>query len=178
MNKGWKVKDTYLVVNHNVYKKPKGVQYSIITFCPRGTVVVVALTKKEELIFIKQHRPAINKKIINLPGGRIDKGEDAEKAARRELEEEAGFIGEDFKEIGKAFSNPTRITDKCTIFFVRDVKKLKKKKKPNTDLAECNKKIVFLKPDKTLKLIKQGELKCMTSIAAILLAKERGFINF
>ena len=175
MSKEWEIEDTYLVLKHNLYKKPKGIQYSVITFCPRGTVVV-ALTKKEELIFIEQFRPAVNKKIINLPGGRIDKRESAEEAAKRELKEEAGFIGDDFKNIGNAFSNPTRVTDKCTIFFVRDVKKLKKKK-INNDLAERKKKIKFLKIGSVLKLIKQGEIKCMTTIAAILLAKEKGLIK-
>jgi len=176
MSKEWEIEDTYLVIKHNLYKKPKGIQYSIATFCPRGVITVVALTKKEELIFIEQFRPAANKKIINLPGGGVDKGESAKEAAKRELEEETGFTGRDFKNIGNAFFGPAQITDKCTIFFVRDVKRLKKKK-INNDLAEREKKILFLKIGNALKLIKQGKIKCMTTIAAILLAKEKGLIK-
>ena len=167
--KKWQLKDTYLTIKHNLYKNPPKEEkhYSIVTFCPRGTVVIVALTKKSELMLLKEYRPAIKKEILNLPGGRIDKGESAEKAARREFEEEVSFKGEDFKKIGVVFPNPTRITDKCTIFFVRNVRKLKRNKN----------KIIFLKLASALKLIKQGKLKCMISIAAILLAKEKGFIR-
>ncbi|KAH7907970.1 NUDIX hydrolase domain-like protein [Hygrophoropsis aurantiaca] len=43
-------------------------------------------------IIIEQYRPPIDKFIIELPAGLIDKGETPEEAAIRELEEETGFV--------------------------------------------------------------------------------------
>lgn len=177
MGKKWELKDTYLIVRHNLYKKPKGGQYSIVTFCPRGTVIVVALTKREELIFIKQYRPAIKKEITNLPGGRIDPGQTPKMAAKEELKEEAGFTAKNFKAIGKIFSNPTRITDKCTIFFTKNAYR-KKYKKSKEEIAERGRKVKFFKIAEVIKMIKSGKIKDTTSIAAILLAKEKGLLIF
>ncbi len=41
---------------------------------------------------VKQHRVAVERTILEVPAGLIDSGEDAETAARRECEEETGYI--------------------------------------------------------------------------------------
>ncbi|EIM80603.1 uncharacterized protein STEHIDRAFT_67475 [Stereum hirsutum FP-91666 SS1] len=43
-------------------------------------------------VIIEQYRPPLDKFIVELPAGLIDEGEDGEKAAIRELEEETGYI--------------------------------------------------------------------------------------
>jgi ADP-ribose pyrophosphatase len=45
------------------------------------------------LILVKQFRKPLNKYVIEFPAGLVDKGEDVEKAAIRELEEETGYKG-------------------------------------------------------------------------------------
>lgn len=47
-----------------------------------------------ELVLLKQYRPALDKVVIEIPGGLIDPGETAEQCAVRELKEETGFVGE------------------------------------------------------------------------------------
>ena len=181
MDKKWEIKDTYLTVKHNLYQKPNSkdkVHYSIVTFCRKGTVIIVALAKQKNLIFIKQYRPAIGKKIINLPGGRIDNEQTPEMAARIELRKETGFIADDFKKIGEVFSNPTRITDKCTIFFVKNAHAYKNKsKKSKEEIAEKGREVKIFNIPKVMKMIKLGEIKDSPSIAAILLAKEKELLN-
>ena len=44
------------------------------------------------LVLIRQLRPAVNKTVIELPAGLIDKGETPKQAGIRELKEETGFI--------------------------------------------------------------------------------------
>ena len=61
-----------------------------------GVVVLVATTDDGKLILVEQHRPALDRTIIELPAGLVGdevgfESEVAESAARRELWEETGY---------------------------------------------------------------------------------------
>lgn len=53
--------------------------------------VVVALTKDERLVLVRQYRHGVEKVLLELPAGAIEKGEDPKVAAGRELLEETGY---------------------------------------------------------------------------------------
>jgi len=63
-------------------------------------VAILALLESEKddfkpsTIIIEQYRPPIEKYVIELPAGLIDAGETPEIAAKRELEEETGYISD------------------------------------------------------------------------------------
>lgn len=52
---------------------------------------VIAITKDKKVIVGRQFRPGPEKIMAEIPGGYVDKGEDPETAARRELLEETGY---------------------------------------------------------------------------------------
>lgn len=77
-------------------------------YCTRGNaravVAVVALTDNDTLLLTEQFRPPLNATVIELPAGLVgdDEGfehESLESAARRELEEECGYVAEQFREL-------------------------------------------------------------------------------
>lgn len=60
----------------------------------KGIVVIVALTDDDKLLLVEQHRPAVGRRVIELPAGLVgdvDAGESLIVAAERELIEETGF---------------------------------------------------------------------------------------
>jgi len=57
-------------------------------------VAVLALTKDNEVILVRQFRPGPKKILDELPGGYIDADEAPEQAGLRELQEETGYKGD------------------------------------------------------------------------------------
>ena len=59
-----------------------------------GAVVVVALLADGRIVFERQFRYPLRRAFIELPAGKIDRGEDILDCARRELLEEAGPLSQ------------------------------------------------------------------------------------
>ncbi|MDR4494373.1 MAG: NUDIX hydrolase [Nitrospirales bacterium] len=54
-------------------------------------VLVWALTQQEEIILVRQFRPALRKYTLEFPAGSMEKGETPDESAARELLEETGY---------------------------------------------------------------------------------------
>ncbi len=70
------------------------------------SVNVIALTPDQQMLFVRQYRFGIEAVTVELPGGIVDNGEPPLAAARRELQEETGFTGSEWQELGRIPSNP------------------------------------------------------------------------
>lgn len=71
-----------------------------------GGVCVAALTDKNELLFVRQFRYPYMEVILELPAGKLEKGEDPFAAGKRELEEETGFTAGKYANLGKFYPTP------------------------------------------------------------------------
>lgn len=58
-----------------------------------GGVCIAPLTKENELIFVQQYRYPYGEVTLELPAGKLERGEDPLLAAQRELSEETGAGG-------------------------------------------------------------------------------------
>lgn len=71
-----------------------------------GGVVVAALTKERELLFVRQFRYPYGEVVLELPAGKLEPGEDPDEAIRRELLEETGAVGADWQPLGVLYPSP------------------------------------------------------------------------
>lgn len=71
-----------------------------------GGVCVAPLTDDGCLFFVRQFRYPYMKVVLELPAGKLEKGEDHCEAGKRELEEEVGAVASDFKYIGEFYPTP------------------------------------------------------------------------
>lgn len=83
-------------------------------------VNVVAFTKEQELILVRQYRHGTKDFTLEIPGGVVHDGEDPETAARRELREESGYAPGRFTRIGRCAPNPAFQTNHITTYLATD----------------------------------------------------------
>ena len=89
-----------------------------------ATIAVVAITAADELVLVEQFRPPLQQHTIELPAGLIGDdigahGESALSAAKRELEEEAGYAAGCWIDLG-SFVSSSGLTDE-TVTYNRDM---------------------------------------------------------
>lgn len=81
------------VVNREVVEHPGGVS-------------VAALTDNNELLFVRQFRYPYGEIMLELPAGKLEKGEDPFEALKREQKEETGTTGKNYIFMGNLYPTP------------------------------------------------------------------------
>ena len=103
-------------------------------------VMIIPITEEDEFVLIKQFRPAINDYIYEFPAGLIDEGEDAIKAATRELFEETGLLASECEYLIKPSYTSVGMSDEAVA-----VVKMKVHGEVSTENLEENEEIEVCK---------------------------------
>lgn len=86
-----------------------------------GAVGILAITDDEKLVLVKQFRKPLEKTIAEIPAGKLEEGEDPLLCAKRELEEETGYIANSWKKITSFYTSPGFANEIIHIFFAKDL---------------------------------------------------------
>ncbi|MFQ3621393.1 MAG: NUDIX hydrolase [Spirochaetales bacterium] len=78
---------------------------------------------QECFLMVRQYRQGSNSLTLEFPGGLIDPGETPLEAAVRELREETGYEAESIEFLGKIQPNPAIMTNWCSTFLARGLRK-------------------------------------------------------
>jgi ADP-ribose pyrophosphatase len=85
-------------------------------------VSIIATNTEGRLILVRQFRPAVGRKTLELPSGHVEKGETPEEAARKELLEETGYVADKFEFLATASPAIGRFTNKMWTYFVTNAR--------------------------------------------------------
>lgn len=89
-----------------------------------GAVAVIAITEDNKILFVEQYRKALERSIIEIPAGKMEKGEEPIVTARRELEEETGYTSDDFRFVQAFATSPGFADEVIHIYVAEKLKKL------------------------------------------------------
>lgn len=89
-----------------------------------GAVAVIAITENNKILFVEQYRKALERSIVEIPAGKMEKGEEPIVTARRELEEETGYTSDDFRFVQAFATSPGFADEVIHIYVAEKLKKL------------------------------------------------------
>ncbi len=84
-----------------------------------GGVCIAALTKENELLFVKQYRYPYHEVVLELPAGKLEKGQNPLENGKRELKEETGAIARNYLSLGKLYPSPGYCGEIIHLYFCR-----------------------------------------------------------
>ena len=106
-----------LHVFNDVVELPNGHKSTREYIKHQGAVCVVPVTDDMEVVAVKQYRYPIGRVTIEIPAGKLDKGEDILTAAKRELSEETGVESADIEYMGGLYPS-VAYTDEIIHMYV------------------------------------------------------------
>lgn len=86
-----------------------------------GSVCILAITTNNEAVMVRQYRHAFQKDLLELPAGKIDKGETHFETAKRELLEETGIQALDLIYLGEIYPSVGYTTEVIHLYYTTGV---------------------------------------------------------
>ncbi|MBX3676592.1 MAG: NUDIX hydrolase [Rhodocyclaceae bacterium] len=108
-----------LRVRRDTVRLPDGKQAVREFVCHPGAVVMIAELPNGKLLFERQFRYPLDSVFLELPAGKIHPGEDILLTARRELQEETGYVAEHWHHLGLIHPCIGYSNERIEIFFAR-----------------------------------------------------------
>lgn len=130
-----------------------------------GGVVIAALKDKNTILAVKQFRYPLKNTIIELPAGKLEKGENPDWAAARELEEETGYKAKNWKSLGFIYTSPGYSDEKLYLYLASGLEFVGE----HPDDGEILKAIEF-PLDEFIQKVRNGEISDAKTVCAVMRA--------
>ncbi len=142
----------------------QGVRFRKEVVVHPGAVVIIPLLEKDKVMLIRNLRYALNKQLIELPAGTMEKNEDPINCAGRELLEETGYLARRLKPLASFYSSPGILTEKLYVFLAYDLQKQQQDLDPGEGIQLLPTLLVH-----ALDMIRTDQIQDAKTIAALLM---------
>lgn len=132
-----------------------------------GGVVILAVDENNRAYMVRQFRYPIGRAMLEVPAGKLEKGEDPLEGAVRELREETGLTAEQIIYFGGTYPSPGFCDEQLHIYLALGL--TQGEACPDED-EFLNLEVIDL--DELAAMIMRGELQDGKSINAIFMARE------
>lgn len=87
-----------------------------------GAVAVLAVTEEGKFVFVEQYRKALEKDLLEIPAGKLERGEEPLASAQRELEEETGYTATSWRFLSRFYTSPGFSNEVVHLFLAEGIK--------------------------------------------------------
>ena len=169
------VQNRWIDLREVVYTMPDGsVSPPYYTYSRKNYAVIVATDERGRYLCVRQFRPGLGKVTTEFPAGGIDRqgeppyGPDAANqedplcAAKRKLEEETGFVSDDWELLLRIPSQATMADNWAYVFRARRCRRAGGQRLDDTEFL----KVLALSPDELEARIRAGEFEQAVHVMA------------
>ena len=117
---------------------------------------------KGKVALVRQFRYAYQEELLEIPAGKLERGEDPMLAAKRELKEETGLVASELKPLFTLYPTPGYTNEKIYIYEASGVTLGKQ----HLDEGEFL-NVVFLPVEEVARMIERGEIRDAKTIVAV-----------
>lgn len=128
-----------------------------------GGGAAVLVVKNGKILLERQFRYPYGEILWEIPAGKRDKGEDYAETAKRELEEETGYIAEKLVKLFEIYPTPGYTNEVIGIFKAEGLKKGVLHFDEDEDITS-----VWIPEEKVFEMIENGEIKDGKTLIALL----------
>lgn len=128
-----------------------------------GAAAVLPFIDKENIVLVKQYRYPIGKETLEIPAGKIDKGETPLECVKRELKEETGFTAKNLEKLISFYPTTAFSNEELHIFAAFGLNSGKQ----HLDKDEFVSKLI-VNFREAVKMVKSGEIMDSKTVIALL----------
>lgn len=122
-----------IAVRESDYRRPDGLVVQREVVDHPGAVAIVAVDGNDVLL-VRQPREAVERRVLEIPAGKLEPGEDPLDCARRELTEEVGVRAEHWESLGRILMAPAILTEVIHLFVATDLSPASAPGDPDEDI--------------------------------------------
>jgi ADP-ribose pyrophosphatase len=147
---------------------PDGRNFKQVMIDHKTTVAVMPIDAEGRLILIRQYRNAVKQHLLEIPAGRMNKGEPAEDCVQRELSEETGFEAGRIAKLFEGYLVPGYCNEYMYFYIAFDLSE--RYLPPDEDEMIVEK--IHVPLAEAIRMIKSGAIIDAKTALGILLAKD------
>ena len=127
-----------------------------------GSSGVIPLMDENSVVLIRQYRPILKDFIWEIPSGTMLPGEDPLTCAKRELEEECGFLGRRFEKLGEILVAPWYSDERTHLFLAKELTPCEQRLDDDEILTTH-----IISFDQAMKMVEEGEIQDSTTMIGL-----------
>jgi len=144
------------------------VQYKREIVIHKGSAVIIPVFADGTVALVRQYRYAAEKFLLEVPAGTLNKNEDPQLGAERELEEEIGVRAGKVEKLTEFYVSPGFLTEKMHLFLATDLTPTKQNLEVDEILT-----VERLSFSDAFALIRRGEIEDAKTIIGLMFAGSR-----
>jgi len=124
---------------------------------------VVAIDRNGACVMVRQYRFGAGEITLETAGGMVDAGETPLESAQRELLEETGYGGGQWRALGSVAPNPAYHDNRCHHFLARDVERVQDPDQGDGEAIE----VVLMSAPEIVSAARDGSISHVLALSAL-----------